>query len=319
MKKVISLLETVVGSSSTSVGTKGDQKFSCPFCNHPEHKKKLYINLDPDRSQHGNWQCFVCDNRGKSLFSLLKRLDAEKVYFRKLGDILDKPGYKYAKSNEDDEDHQKRLELPDEFRPLWEDQPGIIYKHAIKHLRNRNLSVGDVVKHQIGYCTSGEYNKRIIVPSYDRNNKLNYFVARRIWDTQFPKYKNPSTNQNSIVPFDSLINWREPVTLVEGVFDAIAVRRNAIPLLGNKLSESLYCRLVEAQTNSVNIALDSDMKQKSLQMGERLMDEGFTVKLVDLPKNSDPGDIGFEEMQKRIRNSDPLSFSSALSRKLETV
>jgi hypothetical protein len=61
------------------------------------------------------------------------------------------------------------------------------------------------------------------------------------------------------------------------------------------------------------------MKQKSLQMGERLMDEGFTVKLVDLPKNSDPGDIGFEEMQKRIRNSDPLSFSSALSRKLETV
>jgi len=318
-EKLKNLIESIIDSEAKRKGSKGDYAFNCPWCNHRKSKRKLYINLNSSSKNFSNWQCFVCDNRGKSLFSLLKRLDAEKVYFRKLGDILDKPGYKYAKSNEDDEDHQKTLELPDEFRPLWEDQPGIIYKHAIKHLQNRNLSVGDVVKHQIGYCTSGEYNKRIIVPSYDRNNKLNYFVARRIWDTQFPKYKNPSTNQNSIVPFDSLINWREPVTLVEGVFDAIAVRRNAIPLLGNKLSESLYCRLVEAQTNSVNIALDSDMRQTSLQMGERLMDEGFTVKLVDLPKNSDPGDIGFEEMQKRIRNSDPLSFSSVLSRKLETV
>ena len=44
--------------------------------------------------------------------------------------------------------------------------------------------------------------------------------------------------------FENQINWDEPITLVEGVFDAMAVKRNAIPILGKfipkTLNDSIY-------------------------------------------------------------------------------
>ena len=39
--------------------------------------------------------------------------------------------------------------------------------------------------------------------------------------------------------FENQINWNEPITLVEGVFDAMAVKRNAIPLLGKFVPKTL--------------------------------------------------------------------------------
>jgi type I restriction enzyme M protein len=41
------------------------------------------------------------------------------------------------------------------------------------------------------------------------------------------------------------INWSLPLVLVEGSFDAIAVRRNAIPLFGKTISEDLRKKIIE--------------------------------------------------------------------------
>ena len=35
------------------------------------------------------------------------------------------------------------------------------------------------------------------------------------------------------------INWEEPIILVEGVFDAMAVKRNVIPLFGKLVLDKL--------------------------------------------------------------------------------
>ncbi len=314
-EKVVEIIEQAVDSQSRSVGSKGDRKFSCPFCRHPEHKKKLYVNLNENKNQFGSWQCWVCDNRGKSLFTLLKQVNAPKRLFKRLSKYVDAPKYATAKKEENDE-KQVSVSLPEDFRPLWKDQSDIVSKHALNRLSSRGVSYGDVVKHRIGYCRSGKYKKRIIVPSYGRDGQLNYFVGRRIWSSQFPKYKNPSAPRNKIIPFESTINWREPVTIVEGPFDAISTRRNAVPILGNKMPESLFCKLIESPTNEVNVALDADMKEVSVEIAERFLNEGFDVKLIEVPNGEDPGDLGFENMQELIRETDHLEFSSLVSKKL---
>jgi len=312
---IISIVEQAVGSNSKEVGRKGDRKFSCPFCRHPEHKKKLYVNLDPSQEQFGSWQCFVCDNRGKSFFTLLKKADASKTLFKRLKKHLDAPGRSYSEEPED-EDFENEVSLPECFKPLWKEQDDIVSRHALNRLEDRGVSYGDIVKHRIGYCRSGKYKKRMVIPSYDRSGDLNYFVGRRIWSSQFPKYKNPSASRSEIVPFESMINWREPVTIVEGPFDAISTRRNAVPILGNKLPERLVTRLMRAETSSVNVALDADMKDVALEIAERFLAEDFTVRLIDLPDGKDPGDVGFEKMQSIIRSTSPLSFDDVISKKL---
>ena len=40
------------------------------------------------------------------------------------------------------------------------------------------------------------------------------------------------------------INWSSPLVLCEGPFDAIAIKRNAIPLLGNNIQSKLMKKIV---------------------------------------------------------------------------
>lgn len=313
--KVISIIETAVGDDAKRQGHKGDYSFQCPFCHH--RKKKLWVNLDPDGEKYQNYQCWVCGESGKSLFTLLKKTDAPKHLFKRLSKHVDGPSYDGSKSGEDEEE-EFSISLPQDYRPLWKPQDDLVSDHALNRLSDRGLSYGDVIKHRIGYCRNGKYKKRLIIPSYDLDGQLNYFVGRRIWSGQFPKYKNPSAPRNQIIPFESMINWREAVTIVEGPFDAISVRRNAVPILGSSLPESLFCKLIKSPTNKVNVALDADMQEVAIEIAERFLGEGFNVSIIDLPEGQDPGDAGFEKMQSRIRESEQLDFGSVVSRKLWT-
>ena len=102
-------------------------------------------------------------------------------------------------------DDKSILYLPKEFKPLWIPTPSVLYRHAIKYIRDRGITGIDVLRHQMGYCESGEYANRIIVPSYNAENQLNYFVARSFFDNSM-KYKNPPISKNVIV-FENHINW----------------------------------------------------------------------------------------------------------------
>ena len=99
-----------------------------------------------------------------------------------------------------------------------------------KYLYERGLTNNDFIKYQIGYATSGDFGGRVIIPSFSESNQLNYFIARS-YDGNFYKYRNPEVSKD-IIFFENLINWETPIILCEGVFDAMAIKRNAIPLLG---------------------------------------------------------------------------------------
>lgn len=110
--------------------------------------------------------------------------------------------------------------------------------------------------YNIGFCYTGLYENRIIIPSYDENNRLNYFIARSYLVKTKRKYMNPEAQKETIIFNEKLINWDEPVYIVEGAFDSIFIP-NAIPMLGKFMSEYLFDKLYN-NAKKIIIVLDPD-------------------------------------------------------------
>ena len=117
------------------------------------------------------------------------------------------------------------------------------------------------------------------------------------------------------VCFEMFINWNEPIVLVEGVFDAIAVRNNVIPLLGKFPSKTLVMRLVEKKVKKVYVALDEDAKKDAVKLSKFLMDYGISTYLLEM-KEKDPSELGFREFWKVIENTKQSKFSDIIKGRL---
>ena len=212
---------------------------------------------------------------------------------------------------------QTTLFLPREYKSLALPTNAWEYKHAMKYLNGRNVTASDIIKHNIGYCDSGPYQGRIIVPSYDAFGKLNFFVSRSYYPDNFMAYKNPAVSKN-VVGFENHINWQEPIILVEGVFDAMAIKRNSIPLFGKTISPKLEHEIVANNVRNIYLSLDKDALKQSLRIAERLINDGRNVYIVELGYK-DPSATGFLNVVELIKKSIPLTFSKFMSLKLSLI
>jgi hypothetical protein len=99
------------------------------------------------------------------------------------------------------------------------------------------------------------------------------------------------------------------------MFDAITIKRNAIPLLGKNLQSKLMQRIVTSTVKKIYIALDKDAIKQALDFCEQLINEGKTVYLVELV-DKDPNEIGFKNFTNLIQNTFPLTYSGLFEKKL---
>ena len=206
------------------------------------------------------------------------------------GDFIKKTEKKY-----------KKVTLPKEYTIFKEGiKLSIPYKEAYNYLRKRGISDQTIDKFKIGYVTNGQYSGRVIVPSYDIDNNLNYFVSRS-YTGHKNKYKNPEAEKDKIIFNEHLINWEKDVYLVEGVFDMFFIE-NSIPVLGKGVSEKLWTMLYDKAQKNIIICLDGDAWEDAKKLyrkleGGRLMNK---VKLIKLPKDKDVGELGGIEGLKEI-------------------
>ena len=301
--RIINLLSRVIGNTGRRLKKSNEYMFWSPFISH--HKPKLQINVQTQK-----WHCWVSNQGGHNLFQLFKKLKASKEHFDELVELVgDK---KYVKRNTNKED-KKIVRLPNEFKPLWLDGNSIIRKHAIVYLKNRGITLVDVIRYGMGYCEEGLYANRIIVPSYSSDGELNYFVGRDIYEGGM-KYKNPPVSKD-VIGLDLFINWNEPIVLCEGVFDAIAIRRNAITLFGKTIPKSIMKKIYEKQVQQIYILLDSDAIMDSIKMTDSLMKNGIDVYYVNLSEE-DPSDMGFKKVINLIKKTKQTSFSDLMRMKL---
>jgi DNA primase len=305
---LISTLNSVLGVGKST--SKGNYAYHCPFCNH--HKPKLEINLNETDNGENKWHCWVCDKRGKSIVKLFQLISAPKEKILEVKTVT-----KYTSGKIEIKEIDKKVELPEEFVSLSIPDSNIEYKHAISYLKRRQITLDDILKYNIGYCVNGKYSNCIVIPSYDKDGNLNYFTARNFDKNSSVKYKNPDVSRD-IIPFELFINWNLPIILCEGPFDALAIKRNVIPLLGKNIQKSLKKKLAKSEVQKIYIALDKDAIKQALTFCEELINEGKEVYLVEM-NGKDPSEMGFENFTNLIQTVQPLTFSNLFEKKLELI
>ena len=297
-------IESILGKSHKRA--RENYAFHCPFCNH--HKPKLEINMHTNEEGQNPWECWVCQTKGRTIRSLLYQLKTPKDQAQNI--------LKYVPQGQEVEyKGLSIIELPKEYQPLYNASTTSVVANIVRnYLYERGITDNDFIKYGIGYSTTGDYGGRVIIPSYSGSNQLNFFVARS-YDGNYFKYKNPEASKD-IIFFENLINWNAPVILCEGVFDAMAIRRNAIPLLGKSMSTSLYKKIITSPFKDVYVALDTDARDRALQIAEQLLNQGKRVFMVDLP-DKDPSEMGFRTFTTFVQRAKELDLQRLMLHKLD--
>jgi DNA primase len=302
---IIGVLESVLGKSKAFPKT-GDYAFFCPVCNHKN--PKLIVN-----AKTGKYNCFTCHppTKGKTPITLLQKIGAPN------DTIIEMKGYLGYLVKEEDK-VVTNVNLPKEFISLLEQEQSLEKRHAMTYIKARGITESDIIKYNIGYCKTGKYRNRIIVPSYNKKGMVNYFIARSFEKNPVRKYDAPVCNKTEIIGLENTINWSVPIILCEGIFDAIAIKRNAIPLFGKTIPKSVMLKLVESQVKTVYLALDNDALKSALDYSQKLIDIGKEVYLIELD-GGDPSYLGFEKVTELLHKAKPLTFSELLLKKMQLV
>ena len=303
MSNIVNLLNRVIGNRGKLLKKANEYMYWSPFTSH--HKPKLQINVQTQK-----WHCWISNQGGHKLYQLFKKLKATKEQYDELRDIV---GESKSLSSFKSKVKEKTLHLPKEFHPLWNGGNNIIKRHALSYIAKRGMGMADIIRYNIGYCSEGLYTNRIIVPSYDCEGNINYFVGRDIYSGGM-KYKNPPISKD-VIGFDLFINWDEPIVLCEGVFDAMAIKRNAIPLFGKTIPKKLMKKIYEKQVRTIYVLLDSDAIKDAIKLTDKLMKNGINVYFVKL-KDEDPSDMGFKKVINLIKKSEETSFSDLIRMRL---
>jgi len=271
----------------------GQISFSCPVCSYDikgldvlDGKGNLEVNYI-----QGVYKCWACsethDTRGRLRY-LVKKYASPRQFKKFELLIPDIPG-------EIEKKHYKRVRLPHEYVSFKDASAGLkitpIYKTAYNYLKKRNITDQMIEKFQIGFCYEGKYKNRIIIPSFDSDDIINYFIARSYETNPYKKYDNPEAEKQIIIFNESLINWDEPIQLVEGAFDSIFLP-NAIPMLGKVLSDHLFAILYERAVK-ITIILDGDAYKNALILYDKLNGGRLFGKIwmTKLPEDKDIADL----------------------------
>jgi DNA primase len=303
--KLKRLLEEVLGESGNT-DARGNIQFYCPVCNH--RKRKLEVNLDKDSESYQKYHCWVCNFRGTKLINLFKIAKASNEQIKRLFDITGVKVQQTAESlssinfdAKDEKIEDEIITLPKDFISLYKKNKTIEFKNALRFIKNRGFGILDIIRYNIGYCGSGSYRGRIIIPSYNSLGKLNYYTGRDIYPNSNLKYKNPHISKDVVI-FELFINWNEPINICEGMFDAMTIKINAIPIMGKTLSQNLLEKIKQYKPK-VNIILDNDAQKDAYMLGSMLSNDGVIVNVVELPTGEDPNTLGFHKVWDLINKS----------------
>lgn len=295
MSERLQLLESVLGQSHKANGDY--YQFKCPF--HVErHGPKLGISLGT-----GKWKCWVCNTHGSSISNLFYKLETDSTLIRQAKNLFaEKVKFKKTEFS--------NLQLPNEFNPLWiRNEKDFFWKKAKSYLLGRGVTEKDIIKHRIGYCTSGKFGDMVIFPSYNSNGRLVFFSGRSYLPNPKYKFSTPGNIDKDIIFDENLTNWSDSLILVESKLDAIIVRRNVIPLNGKQLCKELIKKILQNCVERIYLCLDGDALEDIMQHAAYFIEQGIEVYKVELPFNEDPTSLGYERVWEYIKNAKSVTKS----------
>ena len=280
---LIELLEDVLGDHGLHYPNRGQISFNCPICDDERNKYNLEVNYF--NNVYKCWSCSDSEGTHGSLGKLFDKYGNKKS--KKLYNIL-KPETVQVK-----EKKLPKLRLPDGYKKFSEVSPVYpVRRQAMNYLKNRGITDEMVEKYQIGFCDTGDHNGRIIIPSYNKKNELNYYISRS-WDPNSRyKYKNPIAPKDEIIFWENIIDWDKDIYLVEGVFDGLFLP-NSIPMLGKHMSQVLFETIYNNAKGEIVICLDADAWSNASKLYHELNGGSLygRIKIIKLMDDKDVCDL----------------------------
>lgn len=287
-----------LGQPILSFPSKDEYVFMCPRpgCgSRTKGKPKLAVNISADV-----FNCWVCGFAGRSLSGVMVPGSVEQREYSEGGPAARPPARQEGRC----------LAVPSECTPFALSGDAMEWPY-VAYLRRRGIAERTVGLRRLLYADRGPCAGRIVVPSFDSRGDVNLYVARTVWDRK-PTYMMPEASKD-IVFDECLVDWRRPVRLVEGVFDALVMGEQAVPLLGKFLQPSLALRLLKG-VPMVHICLDADAMAEAWELAEQLLSYDVPCAVVRCPAK-DPADAGREAMEGAISGSrtigDPIGLVMA--------
>ena len=267
MDILINILNDILGQEKIKNLNKKQYAFNCPICSYEkdvEYDGKFNLEVSLEKNVCHCWSCQFSGSVGKLITQFGRKEHKKKL--KQLGIQLNE-----IKGTPKVIQEVREIHLPEEFQ-LFEtsNKNDLIYKEAWNYLtKERGLLPETIYKHKMGFVKIGEYSHRIILPSYDIDDKLNYFTARTWLKHRKPKYKNPDLPREEVIFNEKLVNWDSTIYIVEGPFDHIVVY-NSIPMLGKDLHPKLYDSLMKKANSWVVVLLDDDAWDRAKQIYTQL-------------------------------------------------
>jgi len=297
---IVEILEGILGEPKNHYENKGQISFDCPVCSHEIKgldKGDGKGNLEVNYGYHV-YKCWACSETHETQGTIYKLI-------RNYGSKSDLKKYRLVNPNIELKKKEKKeiKGLPKDFIPLSEECNSIEYKKALEYLTKRNIDTDTIEKYNIGYCEKGDYSNRVLFPSYDIHNDVNYYLGRSYEKYTKLKYKNPEIPKTEIIFNEGKVNWDSNIFIVEGLFDHIVVP-NSIPMLGKVMSDDLFSKLVSKAECKVIILLDSDAYTDAIKLYKKLNSTKLIgrVFIIKLPKGYDISDVNQKLGKKGVVN-----------------
>lgn len=279
-----------------------------PSCPTASQKKKLKLAV---RLDDGRYHCWVCGTKGGNVARLVRRFCRDGV-----DDVLRAFPLTQRKFADDIvEAKRDEVHIPPGFKLMAQhlstDVPQ--FRNVIEYVRRRGVTEDDMWRYKLGFSLDEKFVERVIIPSFDANGELNFYMSRAISKRKFPRYVNASTKKHTMVFNELDVDWDSELVLTEGAFDVLNCPVNATCLLGNTMDKGflVFRRIVENGTPIV-LALDAEEKLNTKKIAKLLYSYGISVRIMSMNGYKDLGEMPREEIIVRVADAKPWSPSSSL-------
>lgn len=278
---------SVLGKGLKFSGSNRSQvRINCPFCHlrgkdTPDTQEHLYIGVSNNK-----FICFRCDIKGDNIMSVLPELKYSSDFTQK--DLM-----ALYKTEE-----KQYFDLEKYGVPVERGDNCHYYMHK------RGYRIEDISSYNILRGT-GEYEGRIIIPNFELGSgRCDYFIARAISDSTFPKYKNPPAKRVSVLFNYSRAFNKDLVILVEGWFTGACFGSNFLAYLGSHIT--VFQAIKASEIDNLFYCPDGDVTyEKIIENMRTLLMYRRTVWLMPIPRipKFDAADMKLEHKRKSFNNA----------------
>jgi DNA primase len=210
---------------------RGDLWFKCTSLSHKDKDASTHVCSDTTSHNHGIWHCFGCDDSGNIIILVRDWLN---ISFWEAVLIVESMVHDGVVSPVRQITPSALPTIPHQYE-FYDDQSKWNPPY-LEYLFDRNILWSQIIKHQIGYCDSGRYSRRIIVPVY-LNGILQTWVGRSIVGGK--RITSCKNGNPGLFGSRHALPRLGPLIVSEGWTDALAIER-----LGYNNSTALQTNMI---------------------------------------------------------------------------